>query len=62
VNELHHTLANWLIDYETDEGRAFPVDDLCRELLDIASQYRIEGLLTSAVEFARTRKSLPLPK
>ena|SRR6202140_2309582 len=62
VNELHHTLANWLIDYETDEGRAFPVDDLCRELLDIASQYRIEGLLTSAVEFARTRKSQPLPK
>jgi hypothetical protein len=27
-------------------------------LLDIASQYRIEGLLTSAVEFARARKSM----
>lgn len=58
VNELHHTLANWLIDYATDEGQAFPVDDLCQELLDIASQYRIEGLLTSAVEFARARKSM----
>ena len=58
VNELHHTLANWLIDYATDEGQAFPVDDLCQELLDIASQYRIEGLLTSAVEFAHTRKSM----
>jgi hypothetical protein len=58
VNELHHTLANWLIDYATDECQAFPVDDLCQELLDIASQYRIEGLLTSAVEFAHTRKSM----
>jgi hypothetical protein len=57
-NELHHTLANWLIDYATDEGQAFPVDDLCQELLDIAGQYRIEGLLTSAVEFAHARKSM----
>ena len=32
--------------------------DLALELLDIASQYRIEGLLTSAVEFAHTRKSM----
>jgi hypothetical protein len=58
VNELHHTLANWLTDYATDECGAFPVSDVCQELLGIASQYRIEGLLTSAVEFARTRKSM----
>jgi hypothetical protein len=58
VNELHHTLANWLVDYATDESGAFPVGDPCQELLDIASQYHIEGLLTSAVEFARTRNSM----
>jgi hypothetical protein len=56
VNELHHTLANWLVDYATDEGKAFPVRSLVQGLLEIANQYRIEGLLSSAVEFARTRK------
>jgi hypothetical protein len=56
VNELHHTLANWLVDYATDESEAFPVDVLSQQLLEIANQYRIEGCLSSAVEFARTRK------
>ncbi len=56
VNELHHTLANWLVDYATDERQAFPVDALSQQLLEIANQYRIEGCLSSAVEFARTRK------
>ena len=58
INELHHTLANWLLDCATDESKAFPVHDLGQELREIAKQYRLEGLLTSAVEFARTRKSM----
>jgi hypothetical protein len=59
VNELHHTLANWLVDYATDECKAFPVHSLVQGLLEIANQYRIEGLLSSAVEFARTRNPSP---
>jgi len=50
VNELHHTLANWLVAYATDESKAFPVDTLSRQLLEIANQYRIETFLTSAVD------------
>jgi hypothetical protein len=59
VNEIHHTLASWLLAYVTDESKAFPVDALSRQLLEIANQYRIESLLTSAVEFARTRNPRP---
>jgi hypothetical protein len=40
----------------------FPSMTFAESCWTIASQYRIEGLLTSADEFARTRKSLPLPK
>jgi hypothetical protein len=56
INELHHTLANWLTAYTTDESKAFPVDVLCRQLFQIAAHYRIEGFLTSAIEFARKHK------
>ena len=55
VNELHHTLANWLVRYATDENKGFPIDTLSLQLLEIANQYRIDGLLDSAIEFARTR-------
>jgi hypothetical protein len=55
LNEIHHTLANWLVAYTTDERKGFPVHSLSQQLLEIANQYRIGGLLTSAVEFARTR-------
>src|SRR5579863_6315805 len=44
INELHHTVANWLVDY-TGNGDAFPVDALGEHLLQIATQYHIEGLL-----------------
>jgi hypothetical protein len=54
-NEIHHTLANWLVAYTTDERKAFPVNVLSQQLLEIANQYRIKGFVTSAVEFARTR-------
>jgi hypothetical protein len=53
VNELHHTLANYLVDHTGNEGEAFPVDTLSRQLLEIASQYRIQGLLSWAIESAR---------
>ena len=55
INELHHTLANWLTAYTTDESKAFPVDVLSRQLFEIATHYRIEGLLISSIEFARIR-------
>ena len=54
-NEIHHTLANWLVAYTTDERKALPVRVLSQQLLEIANQYRITGFLASAVEFAQTR-------
>src|SRR5438093_4715959 len=47
VNELHHTLANWLVAYSTDDNKAFPVYVLSQQLLEIANQYRIGNFLTS---------------
>ena len=54
VNELHHTLSNWLVHYTSDESKAFPLDTLGQQLVWIADQYRIGGLLNSAVEYVRT--------
>ena len=56
MNELHHTLANWLVDYSTDDSKAFSVHSLNEQLLEIANQYRIEHYLTTAIEFSRSRK------
>ena len=51
VNELHHTVANWfgVIAFEKP---GFPVESFCQQLLEIAKQYKIEGLLTSATDLA----------
>jgi hypothetical protein len=54
VNELHHTLANQLLAYAFDK-EGYPLQILDQQLREIANQYRIEGLLTSAFNFARTR-------
>ena len=54
VNELHHTTANWLTAYTTDESKSLPVDGLARQLLQIATHYRISGFLASAIGFAQT--------
>jgi hypothetical protein len=35
INELHHTLANSLVAYSTDETKAFPVETLSKQLLSI---------------------------
>ncbi len=56
INEIHHTLSNWLAAYTKDESKAFPVETLSQQLLEIARQYRIEEWLTSAIERAQTAK------
>lgn len=58
VNEIHHTLANFLLRYAQKE-EDWPPQVLSQQLLEIASQYPIEGFLTSAIEFARTRNWTP---
>jgi hypothetical protein len=55
VNEMHHTLANFLLRWGRGEEDWTP-DVLSQQLLEIARQYRIVHLLKSSVEFARTRK------
>ena len=50
INEIHHTLADWLGDYVNDATKAFPVETLSQQLSQIASQYHLEGWLTSAIE------------
>ncbi len=54
VNEIHHTLANFLLRY-VDNEEDWPTQVLSQQLLEIANQYRIGGFLTSGIEFARTR-------
>jgi len=53
INELHHTVASWLLAYVTDETKAFPVTYLERQLNEIAAKYHIEGLLASALGFVQ---------
>jgi hypothetical protein len=55
VNEMHHTLANFLLRWGRGEEDWTP-DVLSQQLLEIARQYRNVHLLKSSVEFARTRK------
>ena len=56
VNEIHHTIANYMVDYMRDEDRAFSVHTLCQQLLEIETQYRLEKILTPSIESIR-RKS-----
>ena len=50
INELHHTLANSLVAYSTDETKAFPVETLSKQLEQIATEFRVQGMLTWSVE------------
>jgi hypothetical protein len=52
INELHHTLANSLVAYSTDETKAFPVEVLSKQLEQIASEFRVHNMLTWSVESA----------
>jgi hypothetical protein len=55
VNEIHHTLANFLLRWGNGEEDWTP-EVLSRQLVEISVQYRILNLLQSSMEFARTRK------
>jgi len=55
INELHHTIANWLVPYTIDASEAFPVEVLSQQLFQIGKQYRIEEFLTSVIQFIYTR-------
>jgi len=57
LNEIHHTLANSLGAYTTDECKAFSVDILSAQLWEIAKQYRIESFLESAVDRLRSSRA-----
>ena len=58
INELHHTVSNRLLDYAHDDD-SYPVESFVATLTEIATQYRIEGLLTAALEFPQTRDDPP---
>jgi hypothetical protein len=58
VNEIHHTLANFLLRW-ADNEEDWPPQVLSQQLLEIANQYRIVGRLNSAIEFAQTRNWTP---
>ena len=54
LNEIHHTLSNYLVDYVSGENKAFPVNVLSQQLLEIETKYRLQNFLTPAIEAART--------
>jgi hypothetical protein len=55
LNEIHHTLANQLLDYSTDEHNARRIDVFSQILAEIESRYRLENFLIPAIEFAQAR-------
>jgi len=55
LNEIHHTLSQYLVGYATDESKAFPATVLSQQLKELEDQYRLEGYLTPAIESVRTR-------
>jgi hypothetical protein len=58
LNEVHHTLANWLSDYAMDQEETFPVHVLSEQLIEIEKKYRIEHFLTPAIEYIRNHSEL----
>jgi hypothetical protein len=58
VNEIHHTLANYLLRYTHNE-EDWPPQVLSQQLVEIANQYRIGGFLKPAIEFAQSRNWTP---
>lgn len=53
INEIHHTLANWLVNYVTDATNAFPVETMSQQILQIATHYRIDKWLASSIQRAQ---------
>ena len=50
LNEVHHTLANLLVSYATYVSKAFPVDTVGKQLVEIEARYHLERFLTEAIE------------
>lgn len=50
INEIHHTLANWLVNYVEDARKAFPVETLSQQISQIANHYHLERWVWSAIE------------
>lgn len=59
INELHHTLANWIVAYSTDEAKAFPLETLSKQLEQVATEFRVQGMLTWSLESALGKKQAP---
>lgn len=57
INELHHTVANHVVACSFDQG-GYPPDVFAQQLIEIASQYGIQDLLSQAVDFVRSRDLL----
>ena len=58
IDELHHTVSNRLLDYAWEDD-SYPVEAFVETLTEIATQFRIESLLTHALEFPQTRDDPP---
>lgn len=55
LNEIHHTLANQLTAYTSDEHNASTVNTLSQSLYEIENQYTLQDFLTPAMDFARNQ-------
>lgn len=53
VNEMHHTLSNYLLRHPKDEESNLEV--MSKTLVEIAKEYGIANYLGWSLEFARTR-------
>ncbi len=53
MNELHHTVANQLVAHAGNKEPVLPLEGLSKQLLEIANEYKIAGLLNSAITLAR---------
>ena len=53
VNEMHHTLSNYLLRHSKDDDSEIEV--MSKTLVEIANQYGISDYLRASVEFARSQ-------
>ena len=54
INELHHTVANQMTAYSFGE-QGYTPDLFAQQLIGIADQYGLRGLLANTVDFVRSR-------
>ncbi len=53
LNEIHHTLANSLVDYASEESKTLPVHVLSQQLRQIETHYRLEQFPTPTIDDVR---------